>query len=32
LPAIPFYSGNPWFLPVIGGAFRALDFIDERVR
>lgn len=32
LPAIPFYSGNPWFLPVIGGAFRTLDFIDERVR
>ena len=32
LPPIPFYSGKPWFLPVIGGAFRALDYFDERVR
>jgi glycine/D-amino acid oxidase-like deaminating enzyme len=32
LPAIPLYSGNPWFLPAIGGAFRALDWFDERVR
>ncbi|MCA0302897.1 MAG: FAD-binding oxidoreductase [Proteobacteria bacterium] len=32
LPAIPFYSGNPWFLPAIGGAFRALDWFDEKVR
>ena len=32
LPAIPFYSGKPWFLPLIGGAFRTLDFIDERIR
>jgi glycine/D-amino acid oxidase-like deaminating enzyme len=32
LPDIPFYSGNPWFLPAIGGAFRALDWFDEHVR
>lgn len=32
LPAIPLYSGKPWFLPLIGGAFRAMDFVDERVR
>lgn len=32
LPAIPLYSGRPWFLPAIGGAFRALDWYDERVR
>ena len=32
LPPIPLYSGNPWFLPVIGGAFRTLDYIDEKVR
>jgi len=32
LPAIPLYSGKPWFLPAIGGAFRALDWFDEKVR
>jgi glycine/D-amino acid oxidase-like deaminating enzyme len=32
LPAIPFYSGKPWFLPAVGGAFRALDWFDEHVR
>lgn len=32
LPPIPFYSGKPWFLPAIGGAFRALDWFDEKVR
>lgn len=32
LPAIPFYSGNPWFLPAIGNTFRALDWFDGRVR
>ena len=32
LPPIPLYSGKPWFLPVIGGAFRTLDYFDERVR
>lgn len=32
LPGIPLYSGNPWFLPAIGGVFRTLDWIDEKVR
>jgi glycine/D-amino acid oxidase-like deaminating enzyme len=32
LPPIPLYSGKPWFLPAIGGAFRALDWFDEKVR
>ena len=32
LPRIPFYSGTPWFLPAIGGVFRALDTFDERIR
>lgn len=32
LPMIPLYTGKPWFLPAIGGAFRALDFFDERIR
>ncbi|MCW5733638.1 MAG: FAD-binding oxidoreductase [Enhydrobacter sp.] len=32
LPSIPLYSGKPWFLPAIGGAFRALDYFDERIR
>jgi len=32
LPPIPLYSGNPWFLPLIGGAFRAMDYIDETFR
>lgn len=32
LPTIPLYSGKPWFLPLIGGAFRAMDYFDERVR
>ncbi len=32
LPRIPLYSGSPWFLPAIGGAFRALDYFDERIR
>ena len=32
LPSIPLYSGKPWFLPAIGGVFRALDWFDERIR
>lgn len=32
LPPIPLYSGSPWFLPLIGGAFRALDWYDEKIR
>jgi glycine/D-amino acid oxidase-like deaminating enzyme len=26
-PAIPFYEGVPWFLPLAGAWFRALDFL-----
>ena len=25
LPAIPFYDGRPWFLPIVGAYYRALD-------
>ena len=32
VPSIPLYSGKPWFLPAIGGIFRALDWFDERIR
>ncbi|QQS13387.1 MAG: FAD-binding oxidoreductase [Rhodospirillales bacterium] len=32
LPRIPLYNGSPWFMPVVGGAFRLLDHIDERIR
>lgn len=32
LPPIPLYTGKPWFLPIIGGAFRALDYFDEKIR
>jgi len=31
LPSMPFYDGNPWFLPLAGGLFRFRDFVDERV-
>ena len=27
LPAIPFYRGNPWFLPAVGGYYRMMDRI-----
>jgi glycine/D-amino acid oxidase-like deaminating enzyme len=27
LPPIPFYRGTPWFLPVIGGYYRVMDWI-----
>ena len=26
----PFYSGNPWFLPIIGNWYRFRDWIDLR--
>jgi len=29
-PALPFYSGSPWFLPVVGGWYRFLDRVDRR--
>jgi glycine/D-amino acid oxidase-like deaminating enzyme len=31
-PAVPFYNGNPWFLPVIGTWFRTADWIDRKFR
>lgn len=27
LPPIPFYRGNPWFLPAVGGYYRMMDRI-----
>jgi glycine/D-amino acid oxidase-like deaminating enzyme len=27
LPPIPFYRGRPWFLPVVGGYYRVMDWI-----
>jgi glycine/D-amino acid oxidase-like deaminating enzyme len=27
LPAIPLYRGNPWFLPVVGGYYRMMDWV-----
>jgi glycine/D-amino acid oxidase-like deaminating enzyme len=26
-PAIPMYTGNPWFLPVVGAYYRLRDFV-----
>jgi glycine/D-amino acid oxidase-like deaminating enzyme len=31
-PAIPLYNGDPWFMPALGGAFRLMDYIDEKIR
>jgi glycine/D-amino acid oxidase-like deaminating enzyme len=31
LPSIPFYRGKPWFLPIVGTAFRMADFVDEHL-
>lgn len=28
-PAMPFYGGVPWFLPIVGGYYRALDFAER---
>src|SRR5271166_4265266 len=28
-PHHPFYSGNPWFLPVVGGYYRVRDNLDR---
>lgn len=27
-PAIPFYTGRPWFLPIVGAYFRARDMVS----
>jgi glycine/D-amino acid oxidase-like deaminating enzyme len=32
LPRIPFYRGKPWFLPMVGTAFRLADYVDENLR
>lgn len=32
LPPIPFYRGKPWFLPMVGTAFRLADYVDENLR
>ena len=26
---VPFYTGNPWFLPIIGGYYRLRDRIER---
>jgi glycine/D-amino acid oxidase-like deaminating enzyme len=31
-PTLPFYSGNPWFLPLVGAAFRVADWWDRNYR
>jgi glycine/D-amino acid oxidase-like deaminating enzyme len=28
-PTLPFYDGNPWFLPMVGGYFRLRDRLDR---
>jgi len=28
-PTTPFYSGNPWFLPMVGAWYRTRDWIDR---
>ena len=29
-PTRPLYSGNPWFLPAVGLAYRVRDWLDRR--
>ena len=29
-PTMPFYGGNPWFLPLVGTAYRLRDWLDRR--
>ena len=31
-PTLPFYSGNPWFLPFVGTWFRTADWLDRKFR
>jgi glycine/D-amino acid oxidase-like deaminating enzyme len=31
-PTLPFYSGNPWFLPLVGASFRMMDWWDRKFR
>ena len=28
LPAIPFYTGRPWFLPLVGAYYQVKDWIQ----
>lgn len=30
LPSIPFYGGNPWFLPLVGGYYQLRDWLDRK--
>jgi hypothetical protein len=30
-PTHPLYSGNPWFLPAVGGWYRLRDSVDRRL-
>ena len=29
-PTLPFYNGNPWFLPLVGSWFRTADWLDRK--
>jgi hypothetical protein len=29
-PTMPFYSGNPWFLPMVGAWYRTRDWWDRQ--
>ena len=29
-PTLPFYRGNPWFVPIVGQYFKARDWLDRR--
>ena len=31
MPAIPLYTGRPWFLPLVGNLFRVGDYVDEHL-
>ena len=31
-PTLPFYNGNPWFLPLVGTWFRTADWLDRKFR
>jgi hypothetical protein len=30
-PTHPTYTGNPWFLPVVGGYYRFRDWLERRL-
>ena len=31
-PTLPFYNGDPWFLPLVGTWFRTADWLDRKFR